>query len=149
MHSIYIGQLLWPAAAPFIVCMHARLGGVAIMWDYPHPVGALAPGRKCLHQKLFHPDHLWVQWIQIISLAYGRVWVSSPPHGIPATEPAFIERQKEQFVGPCHLPKFWGKKPKATTKMTLASHQLKFQMRLVKSGNNGSFFANCQIYQIS
>ena len=23
----------------------------------------------------------------------------------------------------CHLPKFWGKKPKATTKVTLTTHQ--------------------------
>ena len=37
MHSIYIGQLLRSAAAPLIMCMHARLGGVAIMCDYPHP----------------------------------------------------------------------------------------------------------------
>ena len=37
MHSIYIGQLLRPAAAPLIMCMHVCLGGVAIMCDYLHP----------------------------------------------------------------------------------------------------------------
>ena len=31
---------------------------------------------------------------------------------------------KRWFVGPCHLPKFWGKKPKATTKVTPVSHQI-------------------------
>ena len=31
----------------------------------------------------------------------------APPHGIPTTEPAFIE-----FVGPHHLPNFWGQKAK-------------------------------------
>ena len=28
------------------------------------------------------------------------------------------------FVGPYHLPKLWGKKPKATTKVILMSHQI-------------------------
>ena len=30
---------------------------------------------------------------------------------------------KHTFVSPCHLLKFWDKKPKATTKLTLTSHQ--------------------------
>ena len=37
MHSIYVGQLLRPAAAPLIICMRVRLGGVAMVCDYPHP----------------------------------------------------------------------------------------------------------------
>ena len=37
MCSIYIGQLLQPAAAPLIVHMRVLLGGVAIIYDYPHP----------------------------------------------------------------------------------------------------------------
>ena len=37
MHSIYIGQLMRPAAAPLIVRMRLRLGGAAIVCDYPHP----------------------------------------------------------------------------------------------------------------
>ena len=37
MRSIYIGELLRPAAAPLIVPMRIRLGGVAIVCDYPHP----------------------------------------------------------------------------------------------------------------
>ena len=32
-------------------------------------------------------------------------------------------RAKVSFVGPCHLPKFWGKNIKATTKVTAMSHQ--------------------------
>ena len=38
MHSIYIGQLMRPAAALLIMHMGARLGGVAIICDYLHPV---------------------------------------------------------------------------------------------------------------
>ena len=37
MHSIYIGQLLRPAAAPLIMRMRVCLGGVAMVCDYPHP----------------------------------------------------------------------------------------------------------------
>ena len=37
MHSIYIGQLVWPAAAPLIVRMCVRLVGVAIVYYYLHP----------------------------------------------------------------------------------------------------------------
>ena len=36
MHSIYIGQLLRPAAVPLIVRMRILLGGVAIVYEYPH-----------------------------------------------------------------------------------------------------------------
>ena len=32
-------------------------------------------------------------------------------------------RAKRLFIGRCHLPKLWDKKPKATTKVTLARHQ--------------------------
>ena len=37
MRSIYIRLRLGPAAAPLIVRMRTRLGGVAIVCDYPHP----------------------------------------------------------------------------------------------------------------
>ena len=37
MRSIYIGQLLRPAAVPLIVHMRVILGGVAMVCDYPHP----------------------------------------------------------------------------------------------------------------
>ena len=37
MHSIYIQLWLGIAATPLIVHMHVRLGGVAIVCDYPHP----------------------------------------------------------------------------------------------------------------
>ena len=37
MHSIYIGQLLRPAATPLTVRMCVCLGGVAMVCDYPHP----------------------------------------------------------------------------------------------------------------
>ena len=40
MRSIYIGQLVRPAAALLIVCMHVHLGGVAMVCDYPHPAMA-------------------------------------------------------------------------------------------------------------
>ena len=30
---------------------------------------------------------------------------------------------KPSYVGPCHFPRCWGKKPKTTTKVTLTSHQ--------------------------
>ena len=35
------------------------------------------------------------------------------------------QNDKVPLVRPNHLPKFWGKKPKATTKVTLTSHQKK------------------------
>ena len=47
---------------------------------------------------------------------------SPPPHRIPTTRPAFI-LQQSTILGPCHLPKFWGKKPKATNQMILPNHQ--------------------------
>ena len=37
MHSIYIQLQVGPAAAPLIVRMRVRLGGLAIVCDYPHP----------------------------------------------------------------------------------------------------------------
>ena len=37
MHSIYIGQLVRPAAAPLIVCMCVHLGGLVIINYYPQP----------------------------------------------------------------------------------------------------------------
>ena len=41
MCSIYIRLWQGPAAAPLIVRMRIRLGGVAMVCDYPHP--ALSP----------------------------------------------------------------------------------------------------------
>ena len=37
MHSICVGRLLRPAAAPLVVHICVCLGGVAIMCDYLHP----------------------------------------------------------------------------------------------------------------
>ena len=37
MHSIYIGQLLRPAAAPLTICMRVCLGSVSMVCNYPHP----------------------------------------------------------------------------------------------------------------
>ena len=37
MCSIYIRQLVQPAAAPLIMRMCVHLGGVAIIYYYPHP----------------------------------------------------------------------------------------------------------------
>ena len=39
------------------------------------------------------------------------------------TQAAFISKQKWWFIGRCHFPKILGKKPKATTKVTLTSHE--------------------------
>ena len=36
MHSIYIGQLVWPIAVPLVVHMHSCERGVAIVWVYPY-----------------------------------------------------------------------------------------------------------------
>ena len=41
-----------------------------------------------------------------------------PPQIVTTPQVAFISSKKKLFVGPSHLPKFWGKKPKATTKVT-------------------------------
>ena len=43
------------------------------------------------------------------------------PHHLMVSLPLNLHSQKGKvpFVSPCYLPKFWGKKPKATTKMTL------------------------------
>ena len=39
----------------------------------------------------------------------------------------YSQTNKIPFVGPCYLAKFWGKKPRATTKVTLTSHQSNFK----------------------
>ena len=86
--------------------------------------GALARGREN-HKVFLHPHCLRVYKILFLKPS-SSVWVSPPPHFVSTTEAAFLfEQKKKQFVvvGSCHLPKFWGKKPKATTKVTLTSHQ--------------------------
>ena len=40
-----------------------------------------------------------------------------PPLSVPTTQPA-VKNDKIAFAGPYHLPKFWDKKPKATSKFT-------------------------------
>ena len=57
-------------------------------------------------------------------LTASRVWVSAPPLIVHTTQTAFIWEQKVSLVGPHHLPKFLGKKPKPTTQVTLTSHQI-------------------------
>ena len=42
---------------------------------------------------------------------------------VPTTQAAFIFEAEPSFIGPQNLPIFWGKKPKATTKVTLTNHQ--------------------------
>ena len=39
MHSIDIGQLVWPVAAPLLVCMRNYKRGVAIVRIYPYSTG--------------------------------------------------------------------------------------------------------------
>ena len=72
---------------------------------------------------LLHPFCLWVQKVQTNSFAQDRVWVCPPPHGIPTTEPAFIEWQStiHRYLPPSKLV---GQSTKATAKVTLTSHQL-------------------------
>ena len=55
MHSIYIGQLVRPAPAPLIVCMRIHLGGVAIIYYYPHPAwgGLFETENSLLFYELF------------------------------------------------------------------------------------------------
>ena len=55
-------------------CMWAGARGPRVMSLHPYPL-------------------LWVQKCQTNWIATGRVWVSPPPHGIPTTQPAFIEWQ--------------------------------------------------------
>ena len=56
---------------------------------------------------------------KLILFTISRVSVSPPPLSVPITQPTFIGGHSTT-VGPCYLlPKFSGKKPKATTKVTL------------------------------
>ena len=69
----------------------------------------------------FHNDGSWENCLSF-----------PPPHGIPITEAAFIEGQSTICSCP-HLPKFWGKNPKATTKMTATSHQKSIEIYMLFS----------------
>ena len=51
------------------------------------------------------------------SFAYSSGWVKPPLN-------LLSQNDKVPFVGLCYLPQFWGEKPTATTKVTLASHQI-------------------------
>ena len=35
-----------------------------------------------------------------------------------------VEQKDDEFIGPCHLPKFWDKNHQETTKVTIMSYQL-------------------------
>ena len=50
----------------------------------------------------------WMQKVQMDSITAGRVWVSPPLN---------LHSYNDQvpFIGPCYLPKFWGKKPTTKT----------------------------------
>ena len=84
-------------------------------------------------------DGSWVQWWKrpweqcfIIPIAYewkkfkwirlqqNRIWVSLQLN-------LHSSNGKVPFVGPCHLSKFWCKKPKATTGVTLQEPPIKVQ----------------------
>ena len=56
--------------------------------------------------------HLWLREAQTNSTEASRVCVS-PPLTLHSYN------GKVPFIGPCYLPKFWDKKPKASTKVTL------------------------------
>ena len=55
MRSIYIGQLLRPAAAPLIVRMHVHLGGLAIICNYLHPAVCMSEEFQVALLILFRP----------------------------------------------------------------------------------------------
>ena len=66
--------------------------------------------------KVLASCHLWVQKVQTFFFAYGRVWVSPPPHGIPNNEAAFIKWQStiHWFLPP---PKTVGQNAKSNHKV--------------------------------
>ena len=61
-------------------------------------------------------SNLLVQQVQINMITTDRVKVSQPSLNVPNLQSL---NDKVPFIGPHYLPKCWGKKPKATTKVTL------------------------------
>ena len=65
-----------------------------------------------------------------ISTAYKRIKLNflnllvvlECPHYLTLSAPLKLHSFSTKMTIPRHLPKFWGKKPKATTKVTLTSH---------------------------
>ena len=81
MRSIYIGQLLQPAAAPLIVHMRILLGGVVIIYNYPHlAVRITVCGYVCVQER---------------NLLYGKF--------IVAYFSKFIEAVEEKSLCMCNL----------------------------------------------
>ena len=74
---------------------------------------AVIRGYKGMRGMLLHPYNLWVQKVQISDCSS-----SLPPLIVPIPQAAFMEEQLP-IVGPHHHPKFGGKKPIATIKVTL------------------------------
>ena len=78
---------------------------------------------ECLRSKFLRPHHLWVLKVStnsFVKAEFGQTHhlMVSPPLNLHS------ENDKVPFVGPWHLPKFWGKKPKATTKVTITSQSI-------------------------
>ena len=71
--------------------------------------------------KFLRPGCLWVQKVQnllhMVQFECPNHFMVSPPLKMHS------QNDKVALVGPHNLPKLWGKKPKATTKVTLTSHQ--------------------------
>ena len=65
-------------------------------------------------ENILHP--IFLPKVLIFSITAGRICVSRPSLIIPATQPAAIEWHNGIRRS---TPAVWGKKPKATTKMTL------------------------------
>ena len=81
-------------------------------------------GREYSRPKFLHLHCLWVQqvqifWLQLVGIECPYHLLLSPPLKLHS----YNSKSRLSFVGPCHLPQFWGKNSKATTKMNLTSHQ--------------------------
>ena len=88
MRSIYIGQLVQPAAAPLIMHMRIHLGGVAIVYYCPHPAQEAVPTP--------HGDlATWPPFHRSGSLMSIRVW---DPARMERNLPCYHRVAKHYFV---------------------------------------------------
>ena len=99
--------------------------GLAPCMDWRPPtrrkyyVAKVSPGDSLGARNMFLCPHcLWEQKVQMHSITVGMVQVSPPLLSISTAQCAFIEWQGSIHRSPPPL-NFWGKKSKATTKVTL------------------------------
>ena len=67
MRSIYIGQLVWSAAAPLTVHMRVCLGGVAIVYYYLHPAWGVYLKRKMVY---YFNNHFLLPYIVLERIVF-------------------------------------------------------------------------------